>query len=58
MNMLTNVAADTEFNAVRTKFAKTMDWDEINAAVMHVYKRVIERRQRLNRRLGLEALRP
>jgi phosphatidylinositol alpha 1,6-mannosyltransferase len=27
-------------------FAKTMDWDEINAAVMHVYERVIERRRR------------
>jgi len=26
-----------------------MDWDEINAAVMHVYQRVIERRSRLNR---------
>ncbi len=30
-------------------FAKTMDWDEINDAVMHVYERVIERRRRLNR---------
>ena len=29
------------------EFAKTMDWDEINAAVMHVYERVIERRRRL-----------
>jgi glycosyltransferase involved in cell wall biosynthesis len=27
------------------EFAKTMDWDEINAAVMHVYERVIERRR-------------
>jgi phosphatidylinositol alpha 1,6-mannosyltransferase len=27
-------------------FAKTMDWDEINAAVMHVYERVVERRRR------------
>jgi phosphatidylinositol alpha 1,6-mannosyltransferase len=27
-------------------FAKTMDWDEINAVVMHVYERVIERRRR------------
>ena len=27
-------------------FAETMDWDEINAAVMHVYERVIERRRR------------
>ena len=26
-------------------FAKTMDWDEINAAVMQVYERVIERRR-------------
>ena len=40
------------------QFAKTMDWDEINAVVLHVYERVIERRYRLNRRLGLEALRP
>ncbi len=30
-------------------FAKTMDWDEINAALMHVYERVIERRLRINR---------
>ena len=28
------------------EFAKTMDWDEINGAVMHVYERVIERRRR------------
>lgn len=27
-------------------FAKTMDWDEINAAVMRLYGRVIERRRR------------
>ncbi|RIX29224.1 glycosyltransferase family 4 protein [Sphingomonas edaphi] len=27
-------------------FAKTMDWDEINTAVMRVYERVIERRRR------------
>jgi glycosyltransferase involved in cell wall biosynthesis len=40
------------------EFAKTMDWDEINAAVMHVYMRVIERQYRFNRRLGLQALRP
>ena len=40
------------------EFAKTMDWDAINAVVMHVYERVIERRYRLNRRLGLLALRP
>jgi glycosyltransferase involved in cell wall biosynthesis len=31
------------------KFAKSMDWDEINAAVTHVYDRVIERRRRLKR---------
>ncbi len=31
-------------------FAQTMDWDAINAVVMHVYERVIERRRRLNRR--------
>ena len=28
-------------------FARTMDWDRINGAVMHVYQRVIERRRRL-----------
>ena len=33
--------------AAGLEFAKTMDWDEINAAVMHVYERVIERRRRL-----------
>jgi phosphatidylinositol alpha 1,6-mannosyltransferase len=27
-------------------FAKTMDWDEINGALMHVYERTIERRRR------------
>ena len=32
--------------AAGLEFAKTMDWDEINAAVMHVYERVIERRRR------------
>ncbi len=35
--------------AAGLEFAKTMDWDEINAAVMQVYERVIERRRRLNR---------
>jgi phosphatidylinositol alpha 1,6-mannosyltransferase len=25
-------------------FAKTMDWDEINAAVLRVYERVLRRR--------------
>jgi len=33
--------------AAGLEFAKTMDWDEINAAVMHVYERIIERRRRL-----------
>ncbi len=41
--------------AAGLEFAKRMDWDEINAAVMHVYQRVIERRSRLNR---LRASRP
>ncbi|MDP9423652.1 MAG: glycosyltransferase family 1 protein [Pseudomonadota bacterium] len=36
--------------AAGLEFAKTMDWDEINAVVMRVYERVIERRRRLNRR--------
>ncbi|HYC96163.1 MAG TPA: glycosyltransferase family 1 protein [Sphingomicrobium sp.] len=35
--------------AAGLEFAKTMDWDEINAVVMRVYERVIERRRRLNR---------
>ena len=35
--------------AAGLEFAKTMDWDEINAAVLSVYERVIERRRRLNR---------
>lgn len=35
--------------AAGLEFARTMDWDAINAAVMHVYERVIERRRRLNR---------
>jgi phosphatidylinositol alpha 1,6-mannosyltransferase len=30
-------------------FAKTMDWDRINGAVLNVYRRVIERRERLGR---------
>ncbi|MDQ3077884.1 MAG: glycosyltransferase, partial [Pseudomonadota bacterium] len=30
--------------------ARTMDWDDINRAVMRVYERVIERRARLERR--------
>ena len=32
--------------AAGLEFAKTMDWDEINAVVMHVYERVIDRRRR------------
>ena len=35
--------------AAGLEVAKTMDWDEINAVVMHVYERVIERRLRINR---------
>ena len=35
--------------AAGLEFAKTMEWDEINAAVMHVYERVVERRRRINR---------
>lgn len=30
-------------------FAETMDWDRVNAAVLDVYRRVIERRQRFAR---------
>lgn len=30
-------------------FAETMDWDQINAAVLRVYERVIRKRQRLQR---------
>jgi phosphatidylinositol alpha 1,6-mannosyltransferase len=36
--------------AAGLEFAKTMDWDEINAAVMHVYERVIDRRDRISLR--------
>lgn len=32
-------------------FAKTMDWDRINGAVLNVYRRVIERRERIGRLL-------
>jgi phosphatidylinositol alpha 1,6-mannosyltransferase len=42
-------ALRAKHGAAGLEFAKTMDWDEINAAVMHVYERVIERRRRLNR---------
>jgi glycosyltransferase involved in cell wall biosynthesis len=31
-------------------FAKTQDWDEINASVLHVYERVIEQRERKRQR--------
>jgi hypothetical protein len=33
-------------------FAKTMDWDRINAAVLKVYERVIARRERYARLTG------
>ena len=33
-------------------YAQTRDWDEINAAVLNVYSRVIEKRQRLARLSG------
>ncbi|MBA3834335.1 MAG: glycosyltransferase family 1 protein [Sphingomonas sp.] len=33
-------------------FAKTMDWDRINASVLDVYARVIERRRRYARLIG------
>ena len=32
-------------------FARTMDWDRINGAVLDVYRRVIERRARIGRLL-------
>ena len=48
-------ALRAKHGAAGLEFAKTMDWDEINAAVMHVYERVIEKRRRLNR---LRASRP
>jgi glycosyltransferase involved in cell wall biosynthesis len=32
-------------------FAKTMDWNRINGAVLNVYRRVIERRERIGRLL-------
>ena len=38
--------------AAGLEFAKTMDWDRINAAVLDVYKRVIERRARHLRLTG------
>ena len=33
-------------------FAKTQDWDEINASVLRIYGRVIERRERIARVIG------
>ena len=36
-------------------FAKTMDWDTINAAAMRVYLRAIVKRQRLSRMLSAQA---
>ena len=44
-----NPALRAKHGAAGLKFAKKMDWDEINAVVMRVYQRVIERRRRLNR---------
>ncbi|MDV3258146.1 MAG: glycosyltransferase family 1 protein [Sphingomonas sp.] len=35
--------------AAGLEFAKSMDWDEINAAVMHLYEKVIERRRKISR---------
>jgi len=32
-------------------FAKTMDWDRINGAVLNIYRRVLERRERIGRLL-------
>jgi phosphatidylinositol alpha 1,6-mannosyltransferase len=51
-------ALRAKHGAAGLEAAKRMDWDEINAEVMHVYERVIERRHRLNRRLAVRALRP
>ena len=34
------------------EFAKTMDWDRINSAVLAVYQRVIKRRERIARMTG------
>jgi phosphatidylinositol alpha 1,6-mannosyltransferase len=35
--------------AAGLEFAKTMDWDSINAAVLEAYKRAIHKRERLTR---------
>ncbi|QNN65391.1 glycosyltransferase family 1 protein [Sphingomonas rhizophila] len=48
---LTRYASDPalrrKHGAAGLDFARTMDWDEINGAVLKTYKRVIERRRRL-----------
>ena len=51
-------ALRAKHGAAGLEFAKTMDWDEINGAVMHVYERVMERRERVNRLRDLRASRP
>jgi len=38
-----------QHGAAGLAFAKTMDWDRINSVVMDVYRRVIERRERIDR---------
>ncbi len=48
-------ALRAKHGAAGLEFAKRMDWDDINGAVMHVYERVIERRRGLNRRRDLRA---
>ena len=53
-----NPALRARHGAAGLEFAKRMDWDEINAAVMHVYERVIERRRRVNRLRDLRASLP
>jgi glycosyltransferase involved in cell wall biosynthesis len=51
-------ALRAKHGAAGLEFAKTMDWDEINGAVMHVYERVMKRRERLSRLRDLRASRP
>lgn len=51
-------ALRAKHGAAGLEVAKTMDWDEINASVMHVYERVIEKRRRLNRLRDSRASRP
>jgi glycosyltransferase involved in cell wall biosynthesis len=38
--------------AAGLEFAKTMDWDNINSAVLKVYERVVARRERYERLTG------